>query len=767
MWNEVELLTNDDTNTVRLCLDSRQECGSALYQVDTLVKLSSSEKVLYNPKLYAWNSSNSSILVADTTVVLFDQNFQSVLLHLHFGTEVDTVGVCQNGQFLLVGERNGDLHLIYVPQKRTVLTRAVLQKCPKEGNHNEKTFRGLIMEEDKATPGSYHLFLIVLDGFIHISNLQLEKIQRAIEKIDLGALKELQSLIKMGFSSTKEIHTQGCYSAVTADLSNEIHLIIGGSGENVLTQWRMSSAQRTTSLNHVLDNRLIPGVRKIQVMENLMYVLDEKNVLSIWEVNFLVMMSCWSDLSISDFLLTTEGETASVTMQEGTSVKLIALTMQDSNQMRSLLVYSVSTMTVLYSLKVSATSCLVQTGIGMDTLYLLEGISENPESSSSNGPVSAIVLRCFTEALPENRLSRLLHKHEFEEAEKFAIQFGLDVQLVYKVKMDFVLEKLASASIGGHGQAVWSELVEEAKTNLMKIMDEQFVVQYCMQAPWPTFSVAEEMLNHAASRYPLSQIQEALCKLATFCGLNGPDKFNGIAWIEFLNSADYMSDILWHLKEGDLKGAQHLWLRHEWDFVEKFDEKVLDSLLCSIPENIPSQDLCLWFKSVIIPFVRRTLPKGQKTMARWLERRARNLQLTEKGDWPQNGLALAELGLPSLWIWMPVEGNGAEELEQLKGLVASLRQLLDLYTKYNCRLSLSDFEKGNTRSIALLMLDKVLAPELIPTVMESSIRPYALAHQLPLDELLLHYIKDLLDRCSSQSTSLFTEWEAKAMAVLG
>lgn len=43
------------------------------------------------------------------------------------------------------------------------------------------------------------------------------------------------------------------------------------------------------------------------------------------------------------------------------------------------------------------------------------------------------------------------------------------VQLVYKVKLDFVLEQLASASVGGYGQDVWSELVEEAKTNLMKI----------------------------------------------------------------------------------------------------------------------------------------------------------------------------------------------------------------------------------------------------------------------------------------------------------
>lgn len=49
MWNDIELSTNDDTVTGRLCIDSRHECGTALYQVDTLVKVSSSDKVRLFP----------------------------------------------------------------------------------------------------------------------------------------------------------------------------------------------------------------------------------------------------------------------------------------------------------------------------------------------------------------------------------------------------------------------------------------------------------------------------------------------------------------------------------------------------------------------------------------------------------------------------------------------------------------------------------------------------------------------------------------------
>ncbi|CAJ1068194.1 kinetochore-associated protein 1 [Xyrichtys novacula] len=435
-------------------------------------------------------------------------------------------------------------------------------------------------------------------------------------------------------------------------------------------------------------------------------------------------------------------------------------------QINSLQIRFLPSMTICYSLDVSSISCLVHTKINMDAIYLVEGICENPENHGQ--PVSSVVIRCFTEALPENRLSRLLHKHMFEEAEKFAIAFELDLELVYKVKLDFVLEQLASASVGGYGQDVWSELVNEAKTNLMKITDEHYVVDYCLKAPWPTFDTAEKMLNHAATRYSSLQIQEALARLATFCSLHGPEHFNGIAWIEFLNSTDDLGDILTHLREGDMKGAQLLWLRYEGQIAGEFDGKKFEAVLGAIPEDTPSQELCPWFRTVFVPFVRRVLPSGQKTLARWLEQRARNLELTEKGAWPQNGLDMAVLGVPSPWSSIKSEDNfDCKEVNNLKSLVSNLRLLLDLHRKYNCRLSLSVFEKGSVRSVAFFMLDKAPAPELIPSTVERSVLPYAEEHEIPIDELLLQYIKDLLERCSSQTTTLFTEWEAKAVAVLG
>ncbi|KAJ3604724.1 hypothetical protein NHX12_029463 [Muraenolepis orangiensis] len=653
MWNDVELLTNEDTNTVRFGNGSREEENgggfTGLYQVDTLVKISTTDTPLVqNPS----------------------SGFQKTYLHL-------------------------------------------------------------IIEEDKKSSGMYHVFLLIDNGFFHITNLALVKIQTAIDKLDLETLKEVQSCVKIDFCSTKEFHEEGCSSAVLFTSNHSIHLMIGGNGDNVLTQWTLGPDNSTMGHTQSLDCSIIPGIRKMVVVENRLYILDTEDVLSLWDLYFLVMIGFPPDVAIQDFLLATECGSAPMTAQEKSSMKIIMLTKQDHNQMCTLQVCSLPSMTALYSLNISPTSCLVQTRINMDTIYLVEGIPEHPDSP--NKPISSVVMRCFTEALPENRLSRLLHKHMFEEAEKFAITFELDLELVYKVKLDFVLEQLASASVGGYGQDVWSELVEEAKSNLMKIMDEQYVVEYCLKAPWPTFQTAEKMLSHASERYASLHIQEALARLATFCSLHGPHNFN----------TDNMAEVHCHLRDGDLKGAQLLWLRHEGEIAGKFDEAALEALLGAIPEDQPSKELYPWLRTVVVPFVRKVLPTGQNILARWLEQRARNLELMEKSGWPQNGLELAELGLPTLW--MKMQSNDEYSAEE----VANLRSLV-----------------GNVRSLAFFMLDKVPAPEVIPETVENSIRPYALEQQIPFDQLLLHYITDLCERCSSQTTSLFTDWESKAVAVL-
>ncbi|NWX97118.1 KNTC1 protein, partial [Nothoprocta ornata] len=783
MWNDIELLANDDTGSERLFVGLGQECGTALYQVDTLVQITSSEKVSVNPQLYACSSRDGSIIVVDRSVVLLDSTGQSLQMHIQFDTNVDVVGMCQEKQFLVVGERSGNLHLIHIPSKQTLLTKILVEK-----SSSEKTYLNLIIEKDNADTGIYHMFILTSNGFFCIMCLPLAKTQegRMIDK--------LQGQIKTAFVSTEEYHSRGCQNFVISNSMNNIHLIIGGKGDYVLSKWEIDSTNNLISAQSSADSSLIKGTMKLQVLDNLLLVLDTENILSMWDVYTLTLIWDWPSVHVEEYLLTTDSDSSSVTQQGLASVKLIILTVPDNKQMKSLMVFALPTMQLLYSLEVSIVSSLVQSGISTDTIYFLEGIHENHQSSLE-GPVSIVVMRSLTEALPENRLSRLLHKHKFAEAENFAIQFELDVELVYKVKANTILERLASASVGSYGQTVWLDLVNEAKENLQKIQDSQFVVDYCINAPWPLYETTQEMLNYAKVRIlkkddrpialspdgPLVSITEVLraqSRLTTFYGAFGLEKFSGIAWTEFLNNEDIFKNILFQLEEGNLPCAQYLWLRHQAEFESCFDEKMLENLLNAIHVTVPVKELCLWLKNVVIPFLRRVVPKGQKILAKWLEQAARNLELTDKANWPENGLQMAEtfftsknqgeMGMTTFYQWNPLRCGDCEEVHRLKRLVNDLHELISLYRKYNCRLALCDFEKENATTIVFRMFDKILAPELVPSILEKFIKPYLCEHNLQKDELLLQYIKDLLERCRTRSTSVFeTAWEAKAIAAIG
>ncbi|XP_025914482.1 kinetochore-associated protein 1 isoform X4 [Apteryx rowi] len=789
MWNDIELLANDDTGSERLSVGLGQECGTALYQVDTLVQITSSEKVSVNPQLYACSSRDGSIIVVDRSVALLDSTGQSLQMHIQFDANVDVVGMCQEKHFLVVGERSGNLHLIHIPSKQTLLTKILVEK-----SSSEKTYLNLIIEKDNADAGVYHMFILTSNGFFCIMCLPLAKTQEAIDNTDMITAKKLQGQIKTAFISTEEYHSLGCQNFVISNSMNNIHLIIGGEGDYVLSKWEIDSTNNLVSAQSFADSSLIKGAVKLQVLDNLLFVLDTENTLSMWDVYTLTLIWDWPLVHIEEFLLTTDSDSSSVIQQGLTSVKLIILTVPDNKQMKSLMVFALPAMQLLYSLEVSIVSSLVQSGSCTDTIYFLEGIHDNHQISPE-GPVSIVVMRSLTEALPENRLSRLLHKHKFTEAENFAIQFELDVELVYKVKANTILERLASASVGSYGQTVWLDLVNEAKENLQKIQDSQFVVDYCINAPWPLYETTQEMLNYAKVRIlkkddrtiapspdgasvSITEVLRAQARLTTFYGAFGLEKFSGIAWTEFLNNEDIFKNILFQLEEGNLPCAQYLWLRHQADFESSFDEKMLENLLNAIHVTVPLKELCLWLKNVVIPFLRRVVPKGQKILAKWLEQGARNLELTDKANWPENGLQMAEtfftsknhgeLGMTTFYQWNPLICGDCEEAHRLKKLVNDLQELINLYRKYNCRLALCDFERENATTIVFRMFDKILAPELVPSILEKFIKPYLCEHNLQKDELLLQYIKDLLERCRTRSTSVFeTAWEAKAIAVIG
>ncbi|KAL8180098.1 UNVERIFIED_CONTAM: hypothetical protein K2H54_006576 [Gekko kuhli] len=336
-----------------------------------------------------------------------------------------------------------------------------------------------------------------------------------------------------------------------------------------------------------------------------------------------------------------------------------------------------------------------------------------------------------------NRLSRLLHKRKFTEAESFALHFGLEVELVYKMKVSSVLERLTSESLDPDGQSPWQELGAQVKENLDKIKDSQFVVECCTNTPWPTYEIAHEMLNYAENR--VSNRDVAI--LASHANRN--------------SASLTMDPQDMSVREVNVANG---------DFAERFSVEMLENLLDAISATISRKELCLWFKDGIMPFINLALPQGQ-------------VSDFKQANWPENGLEMAQVfftsnpdraRIGSSLCWTLWKDDKCEEVRHLAKLIRDLQALIDLHRKYNCKLTLCEIEKENATTIAFRMFDRVLVAELIPAALQKYIEPYMCQHDLQKDEILLQYIKDLLERYCTRSTSVFhPTWEARAIAVLG
>ncbi|EDV21747.1 uncharacterized protein TRIADDRAFT_59782 [Trichoplax adhaerens] len=109
--------------------------------------------------------------------------------------------------------------------------------------------------------------------------------------------------------------------------------------------------------------------------------------------------------------------------------------------------------------------------------------------------------------------------------------------------------------------------------------------------------------------------------------------------------------------------------------------------------------------------------------------------------------------------------NGTNNFGEIRELVTYLAELEKLYKTYNCKLKLEELKKATPRSIIFNLLENIKAAELIPSVVNSSIRKYMTDYGVSDDKVFSEYIKEWLDKISYNSLP-GALWETRAVAVV-
>ncbi|XP_078000946.1 kinetochore-associated protein 1-like [Glandiceps talaboti] len=625
-WNNVDVGFEGEETTM---FGARNESGTALYQVETFAMISPQEReeVIRNPKLFACSCQSCVCVVADNDLSVFDGNGQQFKFTISFDSEVDVVTWSNTAAFLVVAERDGTIHIVDVQSEEILFAQTLVDNIANGNEENgienhHATFNNIMLDESNCK-GSYNLVISTENcGCFVFSNILLDQLCQALHNGDAALAQKVKESIQMEQISTSNIHTESTNYAITFDRTGIINLLTAGKGTSSLAIWyeQEDTMQPFMTAEHITADCAIV---KCRVDGKRLYALDEQHCLSLWDLRFLTTIAYWSEMHIQDFILSAAGSVHQTKNNGlGSHLKLIVLTV--SNPQCFVKVYSLPTMEAVYSLEVAPHSTLVNAPISQDGIFLVEGVLEDNDYEF----ISTLRLRCLMEAQPETRFHRLLRKKRFDEALKFAKQFALDIELVYKVKSDFLLDKTTESV--SHQDIDVQQLFSSLKDCLENISDIDHIVQTCTLASFPTYQYTIDLLNYAKSRVlkwigtksghcsstsyiladRMTEVMKIKHRLDTFIMAYGEKKFSSSRWNQFVDT-DLLSECIRLLTEGSICTAATIWQRHQSEFEEHLSSQALETVLSSIPEDTKSANIIPWFRDDLIPFMVRRLPERQ------------------------------------------------------------------------------------------------------------------------------------------------------------
>ncbi|KAI9349126.1 rough deal protein C-terminal region-domain-containing protein [Obelidium mucronatum] len=747
--------------------------GPVVYKTEAVASLSQSHssRPLEAVQVVGCQSESLLCLAVGTSTFLFDDADQSqTQTHkatISLQTEATHSAFNFDASFLAVGDKSGLVHFIHVESCLVALSldlKALLQAEGLERGWGIKLV-GFVHSDE---------LVLVLESLVllRFSNINFSRLEQAIASndTDLGAQAQASISIEV-LNLSKE--SNGCIQDIVS--------ILPWRGDFSSTSALLILLNKYTS-NRVSDLMILPS-------------------------QSLMPKNSQNSARFNSFNILT----------------LLAPDASDSGS-RCIQVISLPTNTVTHSVEVLADCWLIQRGPISHAME--DGRDKNKpaseklrmyfaerESTSAENPMR-INIYSLSETDPSHKIRSLIEMDKFGEAVQFSEQFGLDMQLSNAIK----------------SQLVSVENIEAILKDLDQIEDEVFCLRLCLDAALGSHKVTHLLLSYARGRhvkessssYLMTEdlkvsVQQAIHRLGTFqtlslhdgirrgdpsiinstsdnslssalspCGL----AFDGSLWQSFrtANLVDVLQD---RISRGDLKSVVFMWRRH------CADDGLMDHLMIilnSLPEAASVRELISWLEVDIIPNI--VSIDLFIALAEWIQLRAHVIEANQSrphealtlislldsskksstkakgksfeavkpvtpGYYVQNTISFAQKSEISTFgfnAW-----SGKDDFLKLK---SHLEDLVYLWDVMDFKVVLSEYHQSSPSSIALDLLDRVAAYELLPDAIAHHFRPYAVRHHLDFDSLLKEYCLEVMDKSVSMGKILAGgPWETRVLAI--
>uniref|UniRef100_A0A914UJB6 Anaphase-promoting complex subunit 4-like WD40 domain-containing protein n=1 Tax=Plectus sambesii TaxID=2011161 RepID=A0A914UJB6_9BILA len=290
-----------------------------------------------------------------------------------------------------------------------------------------------------------------------------------------------------------------------------------------------------------------------------LFLLGTSGQLSVWDAwTHLPIFRRMIANAIDMALLQTDRATYALT-----DIRLILLVANggnDENTGPTVEIRTLPSLDVVYSVVVNqGTTLIANTVDEEDGIVIVE-----PEKNEL-GCVDNLRIRTVVEAQPDMKLIRLLNKCRFQQAELFAKQFGLDLQIVYKTQLNFLLDEL-------QGPNAEQQHFDAFMKCLASVQDDDLVGDTCLAGGTllTRFDWIAALLNYSDTRKSadadtLEQLTRLKYNLATFrlvFGAQASFDRDG-RWFDFAAGLTWPDIVVDFIARGKLPEARLIWARYQ------------------------------------------------------------------------------------------------------------------------------------------------------------------------------------------------------------
>uniref|UniRef100_A0A182QZ07 Uncharacterized protein n=1 Tax=Anopheles farauti TaxID=69004 RepID=A0A182QZ07_9DIPT len=703
MWSCVEPVSSVDESIV------------GVFCTSGLLRISSQQTVMKTPSIHGILQNNRLVISIDSALILYQNEkrcYEGNFIDMYRSVEV--IAVSASGNIVICGLSNGTITVLHI----TGVNIFTFEVQPSNAS-SDALFAGIFDE------GSGRYLLHTTSGLLYRLTLNEAQI---VALIATG--QELQQEQVLPYVHCEKLFEKrfkdpiGCFIAFrhdSLDAGSNVPIIVSGNTESVFFYRENNVESLPLKLEY-------GGVKKLFTLMNCKFALTYSGQL--FELCPLTkLMSELPCMFRIDDLVVLEATTD--------MIELLITTKPDASGKILMKIVNFPSMEVRQEMEMSEHTWLVQQPKNSANIYYIAGLTHQEPI------VQEFELKILSETDPSLRLAKLIKIERLDEAEEFAKQFELDVQLVHQARAKLLLDKLSA-----------SANVEHTFDKLMKVLadvSDPLFLTAIRDAPIADRSMKKRFLQLLLERVSTAQgvemdsvidINERLLRMETL-KLIDPYEIDH-DWQQFIYH-DNLLQLCIELFQKDMDAACLIWSRHIACILPQLDEAKVAALLRVIPKETSPLHLIQWLLHFVGPILHH-LPQLMHLLVEFIVARTKFFQ--KLPGWPMIGLTfiedviklLQEVRFPLLDLRLQYDSN----MEELQRMAGALRDLVTLKQQFNLQASLDCYMQEDLNSTAFRLL-QITPLNLLARIVTEFLYKFFVGREQLLAEQIVHYVLFLLE----------------------